>query len=64
MPELEIRLADGCALNFNQSFLKFNVKKKIYIERESYSWFDFKCWILDTASLSTKFIAIIMPTSQ
>ena len=35
MPELEIGLVDGCELNFNQSFLKFNVKKKI--EVESYS---------------------------
>ena len=48
MPELEIGLVDGCELNFNQSFLKFNVKKKI--EVESYSRFDFKCWILDTGS--------------
>ena len=29
MPELEIGLVDGGELNFNQSFLKFNVKKKI-----------------------------------
>ena len=28
MPELEIGLVDGGELNFNQSFLKFNVKKK------------------------------------
>ena len=62
MPELEIGLVDGCELNFNQSFLKFNVKKKI--EAESYSRFDFKCWILDTGSLSSKFIAMIMATSQ
>ena len=62
MPELEIGLVDGCELNFNQCFLKFNVKKKI--EVESYSRFDFKCWILDTGSLSSKFIAIIMATSQ
>ena len=60
MPELEIELVDGCKLN--QPFLKFNVKKKI--EAESYSWFDFKCWMLDTCSLSSKFIAIIMATSQ
>ena len=62
MPELEIGLVDGCELNFNQCFLKFNVKKKI--EVESYSRFDFKCWILDTGSLSSKFIAVIMATSQ
>ena len=28
MLELEIGLVDGGELNFNQSFLKFNVKKK------------------------------------
>ena len=62
MPELEIGLVnDGGELNFNQSFLKFNVKKKT--QAKSYSRFDFKSWILDTASLSCKFIAIIMPTS-
>ena len=62
MPELEIGLADEGELNFNQSFLKFNVKKKL--QAKSYSQFDFKCWIVDTASLTSKFIAIIMPTSQ
>ena len=62
MPELEIGLVDGCELNFNQCFLKFNVKKKI--EAASHSQFDFKCWILDTGSLSGKFIVIIMATSQ
>ena len=41
MPELEIGLVDGCQLNFNQSFLEFNVKEKI--EAEDYSRFDFKC---------------------
>ena len=50
MPEFEIGIVDGGELNFNQSFLRFNIKKKIYAK--SYSWFDFKCWILDTASLS------------
>ena len=44
------RICWGGELNFNQSFLKFTVKKKIQVE--SYSRFDFKCWILDTASLS------------
>ena len=28
MPELQIGIADGAKLNFNQSFLKFNVKEK------------------------------------
>ena len=28
MSKLEIRLVDGGELNFNQSFLQFNVKKK------------------------------------
>ena len=28
MPELQIEIVDGSKLNFNQSFLKFNVKKK------------------------------------
>ena len=62
MPELDIGLVDGGELNFDQSFLQFNVKKKLYAK--SSSRFGFKCWILDTASLSSKFIAIIMLTSQ
>ena len=62
MSELQIGLAYGGELNFNQSFLKFNVKEKI--QAKSYSRFDFNCWILDTASLSSRFITIIMPTSQ
>ena len=41
MPELEIELVDGGELNFNQSFLQVNVKKKIQVK--SYSRFDFKC---------------------
>ena len=28
MPQLEIGLVDGCKLNFDQSFLQFNAKKK------------------------------------
>ena len=40
MPELEIGLVNGDELNFNQSFLKFNVTKKI--QAKSYSQFDFK----------------------
>ena len=41
MPKLEIGLADGGELNFDQSLLQFNVKKKIYAK--SSSRFDFKC---------------------
>ena len=40
MPELNIGLVDGGELNFDQSFLQFNVKKKIYTK--SSSRFDFK----------------------
>ena len=29
MPESEVGLVDGDELNFNQSFLQFNAKKKI-----------------------------------
>ena len=49
MPELEMELVDRGKLNFGQSLLQFNVKKKIYAN--SSSQFDFKCLILDTASL-------------
>ena len=49
MPELEIGLADGGQLSFDKSFLQFNSWKKIYVK--SSSRFEFKCWILDTASL-------------
>ena len=45
MPEPEIGFVDGGKLKFNQSFLQFNVKKKI--QAESSSQFDFKYWILD-----------------
>ena len=41
MPELNIGLVDGGKLNFDQSFLQFNVKNKIYAK--SYSRFDFQC---------------------
>ena len=40
MPELNIGLVDGGELNFDQSFLQFNVKKTIYAK--SSSRFDFK----------------------
>ena len=33
MPELEVELVGRCESNFNQSLLKFNVKKKIYRQR-------------------------------
>ena len=51
MPEPDIGLADGGELNFNQSFLHFNVKKKM--QAKSSSRFDFKCWILETARVSS-----------
>ena len=35
MPQLQTGLVDGAELNFNQSFLKFNEKKKM--QAESYS---------------------------
>ena len=41
MPELDIKLVDRGELNFDQSFLQLNVKKKIY--KKSSSRFDFKC---------------------
>ena len=40
MSEIEIGLNDGDYLNFDQSFLQFNVKKKIYAKCSSQ--FDFK----------------------
>ena len=40
MAELEIRLADESPLNFDQSFLQFNAKKKINAKK---SRFQFKC---------------------
>ena len=43
MPELEIGLLDGGEWNFNQSFLKLNVKKNI--QAKSHSRSDFKYWI-------------------
>ena len=33
MPELDIGVVDGGEWNFDQSFLQFNVKKKIYMRR-------------------------------
>ena len=35
MPELKIGLADESALNFDQSFLLFNAKKKINVKKSS-----------------------------
>ena len=39
--ELEIGLADVSTLNFDQSFLQFNAKKKINAKKSSQ--FEFKC---------------------
>ena len=62
MPGLKIGLADVSALNFDQSFLQLNAKKKINAKKSAR--FEFWCWILETASLNISFIAIIMLTSQ
>ena len=48
MPKLKIGLVDVSALNFDQSFLQFNAKKKINAKKSSQ--FEFKCGILKTAS--------------
>ena len=40
MPELKIELADVSTLNFDQSFLQFDAKKKINAKK---SQFEFKC---------------------
>ena len=58
----EIGLVDVGELNFDQSFLKFKVKgKNIWKSSlKEHSQFDWKSWILDTASLSSEFIATIM----
>ena len=59
MPELEVELVDGDELKFDQSFLQFNVKKRNVYEAfkknilKEHSRFDWKCWILDTASLKS-----------
>ena len=41
MPELEIGLINGGELNFNQSFLLFNLNKKL--QAKGSSRFEFKC---------------------
>ena len=46
MPELDIGLVDGAELNIDQSFLHFNVKKKLYAK--SSSRFHLNTWILNT----------------
>ena len=46
--ELKIGLADVSTLNFDQSFSHFNAKKKTNVKKSSQ--FEFKCWILKTAS--------------
>ena len=40
MPELDIGLADGSELNFDQSFLQFNIKEAIYAKSSSNSIFE------------------------
>ena len=51
MSEFEIGLVDGGELNFDQSFLQFNAKKKNYVKNSSR--FEFKCWIINPASLNS-----------
>ena len=51
MCKLDKGLVDEDKLNFNQSFLQFNVGKEICAKISSR--FDFKWWILDTANLSS-----------
>ena len=41
MPKLDIGLVDEGKLDFNQYFLQFNVKKKLFAKNSSQ--FDFKC---------------------
>ena len=48
--ERKIGIADGSALNFDQSFLQFNAKRKTNAKKSSR--FEFKCWILKTGSLN------------
>ena len=62
MPEREIKLSDVSELNFDLSFLQSSSKKKT--NAKSSSQFEFKCWILKTASLNSWFIAIIILTSE
>ena len=54
MPEREIWLAEESKLNFDQSFLQLNTKKKI--NGRSCSRFEFKYWILNTANLNSYLI--------
>ena len=49
--EFEVALTDGGELNFDKSFLHFNVKKKNICK----SYFDCKYWVQDTASLNSSF---------
>ena len=60
MPELDIGHADEDKLNFDQSSLQFDVKKKTYAK--SSSRFGCKCWVQGTGSFGSYFRAIIMPT--
>ena len=45
-----IGLVDMSTLNFNQSLLQFNAKKKINAKKSS--WFEFKCCVLKIPSLN------------
>ena len=56
MAELKVGLADVSTLNFDQSFLQFNAKKKISAKETSQ--FEFKCWILKAVSINIQSIAI------
>ena len=58
MFELEIGLIDGDKLNFDKSFLHFNVKKKKNTQSDNLKeQFYCKYWIVDTADLNSSFIA-------
>ena len=55
-------LVDCSGLDFNQSFLKFDVKKKIQVMIIFDLTLNAEYWTL--LSLSIKFIAIIVPVSH
>ena len=65
MLDVEIGLVLGEKLNFDQFFLRFNVKKKIYAKRIFYRTFSIWLEILNTrhaSLLNFQFIATIIPT--
>ena len=49
--KFEKALTDGGGLNFDKSFLHFNIKERNICNR----YFDCKYWIMDTASLNSWF---------